>query len=107
MSLLLSKQRPSTFRGSVSVSWGLKLASIGRKHMKSLYALCFITLLAVLVDVVLFHSRTANAQNTGNYKTVQVNDKLGGRSFQLERTVVGFSCVDSQGQYWCYAVIKQ
>jgi hypothetical protein len=83
-------------------------AAIERKRMKKLYVLCLVTLLAVLVDLVLFHARTANAQNTGNYKIVQVNNNLGGRSFQLEGTVVGFSCVDSQGgQYWCYAVIKQ
>jgi hypothetical protein len=38
--------------------------------MKTLYALCCVTLLAVLVDVVLFHSRTADAQTTGTYKIV-------------------------------------
>src|SRR5262245_51916848 len=45
------------------------------ERMKTLYALCLVTLLAVLVDVVLFHSRTANAQNTGNYKVVPINDR--------------------------------
>ena len=73
--------------------------------MKTLYGLFLVTLLAVLVDVVFFHSRTANAQNTGNYKVVQVTG--GGGSFQLAGTVVGFSCVENQTQTWCYAAIKQ
>ncbi len=71
--------------------------------MKALYALCFVTLLAVLVDVVLFHSRTANAQNTGNYKVVQVERY---KTSSLTGTVVGFSCVESQGATWCYAFTK-
>jgi len=76
--------------------------------MKSLYALCFITLLAVLVDVVLFHSRTANAQNTGNYKVVQVpRVNIGGGNFSLTGTVVGFSCVESQNAIWCFMATKE
>jgi len=74
--------------------------------MKTLYVLCFVTLLAVLVDVVLFHSTTANAQDTGYYKVVRVSD-MTGRSFSLTGTVVGFSCVQSQGALYCYAVTKQ
>ena len=69
--------------------------------MKTLYALCFVTLLAVLVDIVFFHSRTANAQNTGNYKVVRV-DKFSGTSFSLTGTVVGFSCVEGNRGTWCY-----
>ena len=75
--------------------------------MKTLYALCLVTLLAVLLDVVLFHSRTANAQNTGNYKVVPINDRGTGKSFSLTGTVVGFSCVESQNAVWCYAVTKE
>jgi len=75
--------------------------------MKKLYALCLVTLLAVLVDVVLFHSTTANAQqNTGNYQVVRVVN-LNGTSFPLTGTVVGFSCVDNQNAVYCYAVTKQ
>jgi hypothetical protein len=75
--------------------------------MRKLYALCLVTLLAVLVDVVLFHSSTANAQNTGNYKVVQVNDRGSGKSFSLTGTVVGFSCGEYQNQMWCYALTKE
>jgi hypothetical protein len=72
--------------------------------MKTLYALCLVTLLAVLVDVVLFHSRTANAQNTGNYRVAEV--KFG--SFSLTGTVVGFSCVIKQNeQTFCFVATKE
>ena len=74
--------------------------------MKTLYALCLVTLLAVLVDVVLFHSRTANAQNTGNYKVVKV-ENIYGKNFSLTGTVVGFSCVRNQGTTECYAATKE
>ena len=73
--------------------------------MKTLYALCFVTLLAVLVDVVFFHSRTANAQDTGNYRVVHVQN---GGSFSLTGTVAGFSCVQTTGTPTdCYALTKQ
>ena len=75
--------------------------------MKTLYALCFVTLLAVLVDVVVFHSRSANAQDTGNYRVVQINDRGAGKGFPLTGTVVGFTCVESNNQTWCYALTKQ
>ena len=74
--------------------------------MRKLYVLCLITLLAVLADVVLFHSRTANAQNSGNYNVVRVVN-LNGTSFPLTGTVVGFSCVENQNAVYCYAVTKQ
>ena len=74
--------------------------------MKTLYALCLATLLAVLVDVVLLHSTTANAQNTGNYKVVQVD--YSGKNFSLTGTVVGFSCVGGESnQRWCYMATKE
>jgi hypothetical protein len=74
--------------------------------MRKLYVLCLVTLLAVLVDVVLFHSRTANAQGTGNYTIVR-DLYPNGRNFSLTGTVVGFSCVESQGQIGCFALTKQ
>jgi hypothetical protein len=76
--------------------------------MKTLYALCLVTLLAVLVDVVLLHSTTAKAQDTGNYKVVQVNDRGSGKSFSLTGTVVGFSCVEATGSStYCYALTRE
>jgi len=57
--------------------------------MRKLYALCLVTLLAVLVDIVFFHSRTANAQGTSLYKVVPVQNLSGG-TFPLSGTVVGF-----------------
>ena len=74
--------------------------------MKALYALCFVTLLAVLVDVVLLHSTTAKAQDTGNYKVVRVYTT--GTIFSLTGTVVGFSCVEATGSSRdCYALTKE
>ena len=75
--------------------------------MRKLCALCLVTLLAVLVDIVFFHSRTANAQGTGLYKVVPVQNLTGG-TFPLSGTVVGFSCVQTQtNQTFCSALIKQ
>jgi len=74
--------------------------------MKTLYTLCLVTLFAVLVDVVLFHSRTATAQDTGNYKVVQLDRSR--TSVSLTGTVVGFSCVQTSNQMtWCYALTKE
>ena len=73
--------------------------------MRKLYLLCVVTLLAVLVDIVFFHSRTANAQDTGNYKVTQLDRSR--LTVSLTGTVVGFSCVESQGATWCYALTKQ
>ena len=85
----------------------LNFASIRREPMRKLCALCLVTLLAVLVDIVFFHSRTANAQDTGNYKVVRVQNLTGG-TFPLSGTVVGFSCVQTQtNQTFCSALIKQ
>ena len=73
--------------------------------MKALYALCFVTLLAVLVDIALFHSRTATAQGTGNYKIEQIPGYQ--KSFSSTGTVVGFSCVEYQNAIWCNVITKQ
>ena len=74
--------------------------------MKILYALCLVTLLAALVDVVLLHLTTANAQDTGNYKVVQLDRSR--TSVSLTGTVVGFSCVQTSNQMtWCYALTKE
>ena len=74
--------------------------------MKKLYVLCLVTLLAVLVDLVLFHARTANAQTIPNYKVAQI-DNVWGLTFPLTGTVVGFSCVVEQGETRCYVATKQ
>jgi hypothetical protein len=76
--------------------------------MRKLYAFCLVTLLAVLMDAVFFHSRTANAQGiTSLYKVVPVQNLTGG-TFPLSGTVVGFSCVQTQtNQTFCSALIKQ
>ena len=72
--------------------------------MRKLCALWPVTLLAVLLDVVFFHSRTANAQGTGNYRVVPA--RIGG-TFPLSGTVVGFSCTETSSSTNCYALIKQ
>jgi hypothetical protein len=61
--------------------------------MKKLYIVCVLTLVAVLVDIVLFHSRSAYAQPgirvdrivfQGGTETVTIP--------QITGRVVGFSC---------------
>ena len=73
--------------------------------MRKLYAPFLVALVAVLADVVLFHSRTADAQGTGNYRIEQFPGYQ--KRIALTGTVVGFSCVESQNQTFCYAVTKQ
>ena len=72
--------------------------------MKKLYALCLITLVVVLVDVMLFHTRTASAQYT-NYTVEPVPI---GQPFDLQNArVLGFSCVAVQQNTQCYAMKEQ
>ena len=69
--------------------------------MNKLYVVCVVTLLAILLDVLLFHSRTSSAQYT-NYTVQPVPiDK----PFDLHNgTVVGFSCIAVQQSTQCYAM---
>lgn len=72
--------------------------------MKKLYALCLITLFAVLIDIVFFHSAAVNAQATTRYQVFgfQPNNS----SFNATGTIIGFSCVESNGVTSCYVVTR-
>ena len=64
--------------------------------MKKLYALCFITLAAVFVDIVFFHTSSASAQVPKRYQVRTLNPATS-TSLQSTGTVAGFSCIESQG----------
>ena len=70
--------------------------------MKKLYALCLLTLAAVFVDIVFFHSGTVNAQapRIGQVRVQTVYIAGDGRdvhTFDVEGIVVGFSCIRESG----------
>lgn len=68
--------------------------------MKKLYVLCFVTLLAVLFDIVFFHSGSVSAQ--ANLR-VSVTPVLAGTSnVSVPGTVVGFSCTTEEGHLRCF-----
>jgi hypothetical protein len=68
--------------------------------------LCLVTLVAVILDVTLFHSRTANAQSgtSGTRVTVERVTFGGGNSgsARVDGKVVGFTCVDIGGTPQCF-----
>jgi hypothetical protein len=74
--------------------------------MKNLYALCLLTLIAVFIDVVFFHSRTVSAQapRIGQVRVQRVAIDGDGRNihtFDVEGIVVGFSCI-REGNPTCF-----
>jgi len=65
--------------------------------MRKLYALCLITLVAVLGDIVFFHSGTVSAQSA-QVRVQQVTGDAGlnGGVLNVTGTVVGFACISNQ-----------
>ena len=72
--------------------------------MKKVYAICLLTLAAVVFDIVLFHSGSVRAQSDQavrverllfNINTQRVDAPISGR-------VVGFHCVDTPGGPQCF-----
>jgi hypothetical protein len=73
--------------------------------MKKLYALCIVTLAAVLFDITFFHSGTAIAQIGTRYRIQSVPNSSEG--LRTQDTIVGFSCVNQGGSApACYALVK-
>jgi len=74
--------------------------------MKKLYVLCFVTLAAVFVDIMFFHSGTVSAQapRRGQVR-VQMAPIAGDggnvHTFDVEGIVVGFSCI-REGNPTCF-----
>jgi lipopolysaccharide export system protein LptA len=60
--------------------------------MRKLYILCLVTLAAVFVDIVFFHSRTASAQNSQiEVRKVEMAEQ--NKQVAVIGNVVGFDCV--------------
>jgi hypothetical protein len=74
--------------------------------MKKLYALCMLTLAAVFLDIMFFHSGTVSAQapRIGQVRVQTVSIAGDGRNvhiFDVEGIVVGFSCI-REGNPTCF-----
>ena len=74
--------------------------------MKKLYVLCLLTLAAVVLDIALFHSKSAHAQAVPGVRIDRLiwNHTTGyttGTVPTLGR-IVGFHCVDSGGIPQCF-----
>lgn len=70
--------------------------------MRKIYVLCFVTLLAVFIDIAFFHSGTVNAQAPRNgqvmVQRVSINaDGHNVHTVDVEGIVVGFSCIRESG----------
>lgn len=73
--------------------------------MKKLYILCFLTLLALILDITLFHSNTVVAQeplagSTVRVERVRFNGTRG--DVPISGRVVGFQCIDTPGGPQCF-----
>jgi hypothetical protein len=66
--------------------------------------LCFVTLIAVILDVALFHSGMAHAQQSGSRVRVERVMFGGGTSgtASVDGKVVGFTCIDVGGVPACF-----
>jgi len=72
--------------------------------MKKLYALCLLTLIAVILDVVLLHPRsvTAQANQTVHVERLLFNVNTRGVDVVTTGHVVGFHCIDTPGGPQCF-----
>jgi hypothetical protein len=78
--------------------------------MKKLYALCFITLAAVFIDIVFFHSSSVSAQAPKRYEIRTINPGSS-RTIDSPGGVGGFSCIEAQGPTGsvasCYVLVAR
>lgn len=72
--------------------------------MKKVYALCLLTLAAVVFDIVFFHSRSVQAQanQTVRVERVLFDAYSAGRDAPATGRVVGFQCIDTPGGPQCF-----
>ena len=80
--------------------------------MRRLYALCFVTLAAVLIDIVFFHSGTVSAQNTQQVQIISTGKSSRGSIddavVDVTGTAVGFACMsNSDGYGSCYLAVRR
>jgi hypothetical protein len=71
--------------------------------MRTLYFLCLLALAAVVMDIVLFHSGTVNAQDNQfvHVERISFNGQNNGNAPVIGR-VVGFHCVDTTAGPQCF-----
>jgi hypothetical protein len=71
--------------------------------MKKLYALCLLTLVAVLLDIVVFRPRSVTAQSNPrvHVERVQFGFATSGDA-SIEGRVVGFHCIDTASGPQCF-----
>jgi hypothetical protein len=72
--------------------------------MRKLYFVCLLTLVAVVLDITLFHSGSVNAQNASqavHVERVLFNNGVSGDA-RITGRVVGFHCVDTSGGPQCF-----
>jgi hypothetical protein len=72
--------------------------------MKKLYALCLLTLVAVVLDIVVFHPRSVTAQSNPRVHVERVQFGLNATSgdASIEGGVVGFHCIDTASGPQCF-----
>jgi hypothetical protein len=72
--------------------------------MKKLYALCLLTLTAVVLDIVLLHPRSVTAQSDQTIRVERVlfGASSSGRNAPVSGRVVGFHCIDTAGGPQCF-----
>ena len=79
-----------------------------RRNRKS-PAMTNVTLAAVLIDIVFFHSATVTAQNQTRHEVQRfgLNELISGpTSFNTSRTIVGFSCIEGARSVECFVITK-
>jgi hypothetical protein len=72
--------------------------------MKKVYALCLITLAAVLMDIVFLHPSAVTAQTNHTVHVDRVLFRLNTMSSdaRVNGPIVGFHCVDTPGGPQCF-----
>ena len=72
--------------------------------MKKVYAVCLLTLAAVVLDIILFHSPVVQAQadSSVHVERVLFGVNTASRDAPVTGRVVGFHCVDTPGGPQCF-----
>ena len=72
--------------------------------MKKVYAICLLTLAAVVFDVVLLHTGSVRAQSNQTVRVERLLFNINTRSVDapINGRVVGFHCIDTPGGPVCF-----
>lgn len=79
--------------------------------MRRVYVLCFLILTVVVLDILLFHTGAARAQQSGfsGFRVDRVSFRRTGPdsgTAPTYGTVVGFDCVNIDGRVECFVASK-